>query len=104
MKVYILYLDMRLRREPQKPATELAAEPTGTTSNDGKDRLFLRMEYSKNDLPRKAIRLIYDATCEVNFESLGTTQMTTACSRAKNIRYLVTKAKLHQTPSKEASK
>ena len=47
--------------------------------------------------------MIYDATYKVNFESLGITQMTTAYSCPKNIKYLVTKAKLHHAPGKEAS-
>ena len=80
-----------------------AAEPTATTTNDRKDQLFLCMEYSRNDLPRKVVRLIYNATCKVNFESLGITQMTTAYLEAKNMRDLVTKAKLLPAPGKEAS-
>ena len=97
-------MDMRLRQEPQKTAAKPAAEPTATTTDDGKDQLFLRMEYSRNDLPRKEVRSIYDAICKVNFECLGITQMTTAYSHAKNMRDHVAKAKLHQTPGKEASK
>ena len=103
-KEYLLHSDMRLRREPQKPAAEPTLEPTATTTNSGKDQLFLRMEYSRSGLPRRAVQSIYDATCKVNFESLRITQMTTVYSRAKNIRDLVIKAKLHQAPSKEASK
>ena len=104
IKEYSLHSDMRLCQEPEKVAAKPAAEPTATTTNDRKDQLFLCMEYSRNDLPQKVVRLIYNATCKVNFESLGITQMTTAYSRAKNIRDLVTKAKLHQAPGKEASK
>ena len=58
------------------------------------------MEYNRNDLPRKVVRSINNATCKVTFESLGITQMTTAYSWTKNIRSIVTKAKLDQAPGK----
>ena len=61
------------------------------------------MEYSRNDLPRKAVRSIYGTTCKVNFESLWNKQMTTEYSWPNNTKDLAIKAKLHQPPDKKAS-
>ena len=62
------------------------------------------MEYSSNDIPRKSVRAVVDRTLGVLLKEIGITQVTLAYSRAKNIKDLVTKAKLHQPPGKEASK
>ena len=49
------------------------------------------------------VQSIYNATCKDQFEGLETMQMTIAYARPKNIKNLVTKAKLHQARVKEAS-
>ena len=70
-----------------------------------KERVFLHMEYHPNDIPRKLIRTIYNQNCgELFEEKLGIKQTTIAYSRAKNLRELLTQAKLHQAPGHEASK
>ena len=62
------------------------------------------MEYGQKDLPRKAVREIYDSTCREVFEGFGIKRFITAYSRSNNIKDLVTRAKLHQAPGCEASK
>ena len=62
------------------------------------------IKYGRNDLPRKAICAIYDYTCREMCEGIGIKHFTVAYSRPKNIKDLVTKAKLHMAPGKEASK
>ena len=94
MKEYILSADMKLRNPTPKPAT-----PT----NDA--RLFLHTEYHPNDLPKHELRTLYNVHCKDVFEStLGIDQVTVAYSRPKNIKDMVTKAKLHQAEGREASK
>ena len=64
----------------------------------------MHIEYGRNDLPRKAVRSIYDSTCRKMCEKIGIKNFTIAYSRPKNIKDLITRAKLHMTPGKEASK
>ena len=78
---------------------------TGEAALTTKERVFLHMEYHPNDIPRKLIRTIYNQNCgELFEEKLGIKQTTIAYSRAKNLRELLTQAKLHQAPGHEASK
>ena len=58
------------------------------------------MEYTRNDLPQKAVR----DTMSGVFESLGVRQVTTCYSHSKNIKDVVTKARFHQVSGKEAKK
>jgi len=51
------------------------------------NRFFIHMEYSKNNWPKKAAR----------------SQITVAYSRPKNIKDLLSKAKLHQAEGKDVS-
>ena len=62
------------------------------------------MEYSRNDLPKKAIRSVVAETLGDILEHLNIEQVTIVYSRPKNLKNLLTKAKLHQVPGKEASK
>ena len=64
----------------------------------------MHIEFGRNDLPREAIRAIYNSTCQEMCEGIGIKDFTIAYSRPKNIKDLVTKAKLHMAPGKEASK
>ena len=96
MKSWILEADRRLRLPPN-PCTTL---PTSGAHN----RLFLHMEYHKNDIPKRLVRSIYERHCQPLFSKyLGVEQLTVAYSRAKNIKELASKAKLHQAPGSEAS-
>ena len=101
MRSYILDADRKLRLSvPSTPIPTL-----NPTNDDNKERLFIHMEFHPNDIPRKYIRAIYDNTCKDVFESvLNIHQFTTAYSRPRNIRDLLTKAKLHQAPGKPISK
>ena len=67
------------------------------------NRLFIRMEYSRNDMPKKAVRSIVDATLSNTLEDLQISQTTVAYSRPKNVKDLLSKAKLHQAKGKEVS-
>ena len=61
------------------------------------------MEYSKKDMPKKAVRSIVNATLSNTLAELGISQTTAAYSRPKNIKDLLSKAKLHQAEGKEVS-
>ena len=50
------------------------------------------------------MRAIYNATCREMCEGIGIKDFTIAYSHPKNIKDLVTKAKLHMAPGKETSK
>lgn len=97
------YLDADRKLRLSVPSTPT---PTPNPTNDNnKERLFIHMEFHPNDIPRKYIRAIYDNTCKDVFESvLDIHQFTTAYSRPRNMRDLLTKAKLHQAPGKPISK
>jgi len=97
IKEYILSADSRLQSSTPSKSSE-------TKSLSNKERLFLHLEYHPNDIPRAAIRDIYDRHCRKTFEEkLGIQQFTIAYSRAPNIRDTLTKAKLHQARNKPAS-
>ena len=97
MKGFILSADAKLRTQP---LTVAAPEPLSN-----KERLFVHLEYHPNDISKHKVRLLYDTYCKQIFEDvLDIKQTTVAYSRPKNIRELVTKAKLHQAPGREASK
>ncbi len=99
MQEYILDANRRLN------LPVLTTNPTPTTPPDNKERLFIHMEYHPRDIPRKYVRAIYDSTCKETFEQvLGIKQFTVAYSRSRNIRDLVTRAKIHQAPGKPVSK
>ena len=61
------------------------------------------MEYSKNDIPKKAVKSIVEATLQDTIDELGISQNTVAYSRLQNIKDLLSKAKLHQAKGKEVS-
>ena len=67
------------------------------------NRLFIHTEYSKKDMPKKAVRSIVNATLSNTLAELGISQTTAAYSRPKNIKDLLSKAKLHQAEGKEVS-
>ena len=97
IKEYILSADSRLQSGTPSKSSE-------TKSLTTKERLFLHLEYHPNDIPRAAIRDIYDRHCQQLFEeSLGIQQFTIAYSRPPNIHDTLTKAKLHQAKDKPAS-
>ena len=103
MKDYILSADLKIRNSNPTPTPPPI--PTTETSTATKDRLFLHMEFHRNDIPKSMIRTIYEHTCQDTFsEELGINQFTICYSRSTNIKESLTKAKLHQAPGKEASK
>ena len=68
----------------------------------GPNRLFIHMEYSKNDIPKKAVRSIVEATLQDTIDEMGISQITVAYSRPQNIKDLLSKAKLHQSKGKRS--
>ena len=107
MKDYILTADAKLtERLTTKPPTCLPSQNSTTESElTNHERLFLHWEYHPNDIPRKNVRSIYNNICKELFEDvLDIKQTTIAYSRPKNLKDVLTKAKLHQAPGREASK
>ena len=64
------------------------------------NRLFIHVEYSKNDMPKKAVRSIVEATLKDTIDELSVSQITVAYSRPKKIKDLLSKAKIHQGKGK----
>ncbi len=102
MKGYILNADKKLNMPTPTTNTAAAIPMAQVLSN--RERLFIHMEYHPNDIPKKAVRALYEHYCKSSFERLGIQQLTIAYSRPPNIKDSITKAKLHQAPGKEASK
>ena len=107
MKEYILTADAKLtKRLTTKPLTSLTSpNPTTESKLTNHERIFLNWEYHPNDIPRKNVRAIFNDTCKELFDdALGIKQITIAYSRPKNLKDVLTKAKLYQVPGREASK
>ena len=70
--------------------------------DNGRNRIFIHIEYHPNGIPRKEIRLAYQETCGDAFQDLTienggiiqTTETTIDYSRPQNLRYPLTSAKL----------
>ena len=104
-KRLIIEADFKLRQDPPSlPPSVTPPPPDPESVQTSTDRVFMHIEYGRNDLPRKAVRAIYNSTCREMCEGIGIKHFTVAYSRPKNIKDLVTKAKLHMAPGKEASK
>ena len=106
LKRLILDADFKLRQQPPPlpPAITPAPPDPLLLQNQSADRVFMHIEYGRNDLPRKVVRAIFDLTCKKMCEKIGIHYFTIAYSRPKNIKDLVSKSKLHMAPGKEASK
>jgi hypothetical protein len=95
MKQWILDADAKISSTP--PSLPPSPEQQPILTN--KERLFVHLEYHRNDILKAKVRSLYETHCRENFETiLGIKQLTVAYSRSKNIRDMVTKAKLHQAP------
>ena len=105
LKDIILKADKKIRQQLKNPPPTLPEASSASSSEDtNKEMLFLHMEYGQNDLPRKAVREIYDSTCREVFEEMGIKKFVIAYSRSNNIKELMTRANLHQPPGHKASK
>ena len=103
MKTWILEADSKIRIE--STTALFTNNPTEETTDNNNNRVFLHFEYHCNNIPKKAVCVIYERHCQATLsKKLGIQNLTIAYSRSKNIKDLVTKAKLHQAPGKEASK
>ena len=102
LKRIILESNSKLERLALLPRATLPTPPADNPINSP-NRLFIHMEYSKNDMPKKAVRSIVDATLSHTLKELNVTQTTVAYSRPKNLKDLLSKAKLHQEKGKEVS-
>ena len=107
MRHYILTADAKIQHNHKHPNTTPTTIPTTepTEEPNNKERLFLHWDYHRDDIPRNKLRDLYNLHCEHEFaNTLGIKQTTICYSRPKNIKDLLTKAKLHQAPGREASK
>jgi hypothetical protein len=97
MKQWILDADAKITSAPPSlPSPE--QQPILTN----KERLFVHLEYHRNDISKAKVRSLYEIHCREKFETiLGIKQLTVAYSRSNNIRDMVTKAKLHQAPGQK---
>ena len=107
LKAYILHADTSIRNS-LPPTNQLAdqaeAIPSTSAEDSGKDRLFFHLPYHPYDIPRKHIRRLYDQHCANIFSKhRGIKEFTVAYSRHKNLKELLTRAKLHQAPNRAAS-
>ena len=105
LKRMILESNSKLERTLLLPRclTPYTTSPALQNTSSSPNRLFIHMEYSKNDIPKKAVRSIVEATLQETIDELGISQITVAYSRPKNIKDLLSKAKLHQAKGKEVS-
>ena len=105
MQEYMLKANAKLNAKANTPTDPLPLRTPVPVTSDGKDRLFLHMEYHPDDIPRKHVRALYERHCKELFEQgLRITQTTAAYSRPQNISEALTWAKLHQESGKPASK
>jgi len=106
IKSHILAADTRIKNSnpPILPLQPPIIETTDE-ADDTKDTIFIHWEYHPNDIPRRRVRAIYNNTCgELLKEDLDICNTIIAYSRPPNLKDMITKAKLHQAPGKEASK
>jgi hypothetical protein len=81
-----------------------ARQTTSIVDKASKDRLFFHLPFHPYDIPRKTIRRLYNQHCADNFANhLTITDFTIAYTRHKNLKELLTRAKLHQAPNQAAS-
>ena len=67
------------------PATSSTLQNTPNSPN----RLFIHMEYNKNDMPKKAVRSIVEATLKDTIDELGVSQITVSYSTPKIVKDLL---------------
>ena len=94
----------------ESPVDDVELEPSGrmiiTVKPSHIEFLLesIHWEYHPNDIPRRLIRRLYNKhLAEILMDNLGYNQLTVAYSRPKNLRELLTKAKLYEVPGLEAS-
>ena len=105
LKRMILESNNKLERQillPNHPTT-LSTNSALENILESPNRLFIHMEYSRNDMPKKAVRSIVDATLSNTLEEINISQTTVSYSRPKDVKDLLSKAKLHQAKGKEVS-
>ena len=91
LKDIILKADKKIRHQLKNPPPTLPEACSASSPEDAnKELLFLHMEYGQNDLPRKAVREIYDSTCREVFEEMGIKKFVIAYSRSNNIKEVMT--------------
>lgn len=75
LKRMILEAKCKLERQSPLPNYSAALPANSTRENflNSSNRLFIRKEYSKNDMPKKAVRSIVDATLAETLEELNIT-------------------------------
>ena len=98
LKRMILESNNKLERKVLLPRCFTPPVASSSSENilDSPNRLFIHMEYSKNDMLKKAVRSTVETILKDTIDELGVSQITVAYSRPKNIKDLPSKAKLHQ--------
>jgi len=103
MKDWIISAEAKIQQEQIQQTTSAPTESEEPASN--KEQVFLHFKYHKNNIPKSRVRTIYVKNGkELLSTRMGIKQLTIAYSRPKNIKDTITKAKLHQATSHEASK
>ena len=88
---------------PQLVEPDLTPEEPDT-SGYNRSGFILHWEHHPNDIPRHLIRKLYNKhLAGILMDNLGYNQLTVAYSRPKNLRELLTKAKLYEVPGLEAN-
>lgn len=84
-KRMILEASSKLEQKSLLPNYSADLPANSTTENflNSPNRLFICMEYSKNDMPKEAVRSIVDATFTETLDELNIIQTTVACFRPK---------------------
>ena len=106
LKRMILEINSKLERKLLlSHCSTLAVTRSPHTQNilSSPNRLFIHMENSKNDMPKKALRSIVEATLKDTIDELDVSQITVAYYRPENIKDHLSKAKLHQAKGNEVS-
>ena len=103
LKRIILESNNKLERPSLPPNVSTTPANPADDVLSSLNRLFIRMEYSKNDTPEKAVRSIVNSTLSKTLAELNISQTTVAYSRPTNVKDLLSKAKLHQAKGKDVS-
>ncbi|KAL7469413.1 hypothetical protein ACHAXS_009674 [Conticribra weissflogii] len=102
IKQLILTAVTKAQQHSKVPTPNIQQQPTKNHS------IFLHLQYHPNDVPQNELRAIYAKNCK-HLEQLTTdkgkdlslTSLTIAYSRAKNLRDILTSARLHPVEGKE---
>ena len=108
-RLYRIFIDAnrKLADSKSSQATQNATMSQEQHDNEGnkkRDRVFLKLKFHPNYIPRKKIRELYEEELEdVLRDQLGVNQFTICYSRAQNISDCVVRSRLHQAEGETVS-